>query len=196
MGPLRDLRVVELAGLGATPFCAMLLADLGRGRDPDRPPGLRRRRELPERAVAPARAARPPQSTSSIRDGPELVLRLVERADALVEGYRPGVAERLGVGPDACLARNERLVYGRMTGWGQTGPLRRAARATTSTYIADLRARARPRSRPPPPLNLVGDFGGGGLLLAFGIVGAAARGARLGPRAGRRRRDGPTAPRC
>jgi alpha-methylacyl-CoA racemase len=107
--------------------------------------------------------------------GVEVVLRLVERADALVEGYRPGVMERLGLGPDVCLARNERLVYGRMTGWGQEGPLARQA-GHDIDYIAlsgALGAIGRPDALPVPPLNLVGDFGGGGMLLAFGIVSAA-----------------------
>ena len=121
MGPLKDLRVVELAGLGATPFCAMLLADLGADVIRiDRPDSVGAESFPSEPSLLRGR----PSAAVDLKhpDGPELVLRLVERADALVEGYRPGVAERLGVGPDACLARNERLVYGRMTGWGQTGP--------------------------------------------------------------------------
>jgi alpha-methylacyl-CoA racemase len=105
-------------------------------------------------------------------DGVETVLRLVESADALIEGYRPGVAERLGVGPDVCLARNPRLAYGRMTGWGQEGPLADAA-GHDINYIAVAGALAhigRAGGKPVPPLNLVGDFGGGGMLLAFGLV--------------------------
>ena len=105
-------------------------------------------------------------------DGPEVVLRLVEQADALIEGFRPGVAERLGIGPDQCLGRNERLVYGRMTGWGQDGPMAEAA-GHDLNYIAlagALHPIGRAGTPPPPPLNLVGDFGGGALYLAFGIV--------------------------
>jgi alpha-methylacyl-CoA racemase len=114
--------------------------------------------------------------------GVEVVLRLVEKADALIEGFRPGVMERLGLGPDVCLARNPRLVYGRMTGWGQEGPLAKAA-GHDLNYIAltgALHAIGRPDSPPPPPLNLVGDFGGGGLLLAYGIVCALVERARSG----------------
>src|SRR3954452_1133278 len=105
-------------------------------------------------------------------EGVETVLRLVESADALIEGYRPGVAERLGVGPDACLARNPRLVYGRMTGWGQDGPLAHAA-GHDINYIALAGALAhfgRAGGKPTPPLNLVGDYGGGGMFLVFGVV--------------------------
>src|SRR6266536_1892341 len=104
--------------------------------------------------------------------GAEVVLRLVEHADALLEGFRPGVAERLGIGPDDCLARNPRLVYGRMTGWGQDGPLRHAA-GHDIAYIAlagALHPIGEPGGAPVPPLNLLGDFGGGGMLLAFGIA--------------------------
>src|SRR5207249_9682337 len=105
-------------------------------------------------------------------DGVELVLRLVEAADALIEGYRPGVTERLGLGPDVCLARNPALVYGRMTGWGQEGPLSQAA-GHDINYIALAGALAhfgRAGGKPTPPINLVGDFGGGGMFLAFGVV--------------------------
>jgi alpha-methylacyl-CoA racemase len=105
-------------------------------------------------------------------EGVETVLSLVEKADALIEGFRPGVTERLGIGPDACLARNPRLVYGRMTGWGQDGPMAQMA-GHDMNYIAiggALGAIGRPDERPQPPLNLVGDFGGGGMLLAFGVV--------------------------
>ena len=119
-------------------------------------------------------------------------MRLVERADALVEGFRPGVMERLGLGPDVCLARNERLVYGRMTGWGQDGPLARQA-GHDIDYIAvsgALGAIGRRGESPVPPLNLVGDFGGGGMLLAFGIVSAVLEARSSGPGPGRRRGDG------
>ena len=182
-GPLEGIRIVELAGIGPGPFCAMMLADLGaevirvdraeRARAPRLPgPNLdllnRGRRSV---AVDLKSAA-----------GVEVVLRLVEKADALLEGFRPGVMERLGLGPDVCLARNPRLVYGRMTGWGQDGPLARAA-GHDLNYIAltgALHAIGRPDSPPPPPLNLVGDFGGGGLLLAYGIVCALLERARSG----------------
>jgi alpha-methylacyl-CoA racemase len=170
-GPLRDLRVVELAGIGAAPFGAMLLADLGADvLRVDRPPSddvdrlpdvlLRGRRSVALDLKQPAAV--------------EVVLRLVERADALVEGFRPGVTERLGLGPEECLRRNGRLVYARLTGWGQTGPLAQAA-GHDLDYVAlsgALAAIGRRGELPVPPLNLVGDFGGGGMLLAFGVVSA------------------------
>ena len=170
-GPLRDLRVVELAGIGAAPFAAMLLADLGADVIRiDRPPS--REQEHPETGLG---RGRPAIALDLKRPGAaEVVLRLVDRADALIEGFRPGVMERLGLGPDACLERNERLVYGRMTGWGQTGPLAQQA-GHDIDYIAlsgALGAIGRRDGLPVPPLNLVGDFGGGGLLLAFGVVSA------------------------
>ena len=170
-GPLRDLHVVELAGMGAAPFAAMLLADLGAD-------VIRIDRPLPaEPAFVEETLARgrPSVSLDLKRNGAaEVVLRLVARADALVEGFRPGVMERLGLGPEPCLARNPRLVYGRMTGWGQTGPLAELP-GHDINYIAlsgALASIGRPGALPVPPLNLVGDFGGGGLLLAFGIVSA------------------------
>jgi alpha-methylacyl-CoA racemase len=174
-GPLSGFRVVEIAGIGPGPFAAMLLADLGAD-------VLRVDRA---QAVAPnaAEADRPHwdllnRGRRSIGidlknpDGVETVLRLVEQADALIEGFRPGVAERLGIGPDACLARNPKLVYGRMTGWGQDGPYAQAA-GHDINYIAlagALHPIGRRGEAPVPPLNLVGDFGGGGMLLAFGVV--------------------------
>src|SRR4051812_19681499 len=122
-GPLTGLRVIELAGLGPAPFCAMLLADLGADViRVDRQGG-------PSPLSGPAqfdllnRGKRSIEVDLKHEQGPQLLLQLVERADILIEGYRPGVAERLGIGPEVCLARNPRLVYGRMTGWGQTGPL-------------------------------------------------------------------------
>jgi alpha-methylacyl-CoA racemase len=179
IGPLHGIKVVELAGLGAAPFVAMLLADLGaevvrvdRAADVGRPAidaVLRRgRRSVAVDLKQPA--------------GAEAVLRLAERADALVEGFRPGVAERLGVGPDACLARNPRLVYCRMTGWGQDGPLAGAA-GHDIDYIAVagvLGAMGPAGRRPVPPLNLVADFGGGGALGALGVVAALLAAARGG----------------
>jgi alpha-methylacyl-CoA racemase len=170
MGPLGGTKVVELAGIGPGPFCAMLLADLGAEvlaidrPAPDRPgwPGLfaRGRRRVAVDLKHP--------------DGPGVVLDLVAGADALVEGFRPGVAERLGLGPEVCLARNPRLVYGRVTGWGQEGPLAGAA-GHDIDYIALAGALhpVGPADGPPvPPLNLLGDFGGGGMLLALGVVAA------------------------
>jgi len=180
-GPLRDLRVVELAGLGPAPFAAMLLADLGADVVRiDRPGGNALR------GFGDALDRGRPSVALDLKhpDAAEVVLRLVERADALIEGFRPGVMERLGLGPEACLARNERLVYGRMTGWGQDGPLASSA-GHDLDYIAlsgALGAIGRRGQLPVPPLNLVGDFGGGGALLAFGIVSAVleARGSARG----------------
>ena len=173
MGPLAGVRIIELAGIGPGPFCAMMLADMGadvirversaavRGGDPDVPPAdvmLRGRRSIGIDMKSP--------------DGLEAVMKLIESADGLIEGFRPGVTERLGVGPDDCLARNPRLVYGRMTGWGQEGPYAHAA-GHDINYIAlagALEPMGRAGEAPVPPLNLVGDFGGGGMYLAFGIV--------------------------
>lgn len=168
-GPLAGVKVVELAGIGPGPFCGMVLSDLGAdvvrvdrlGGAPthsDREPMYRGRRSIAVDLKNP--------------DGVEVVLQLVEQADALIEGYRPGVTERLGVGPDVCLARNPRLVYGRMTGWGQDGPWAQMA-GHDINYIALAGALAhfgRPGGKPTPPINLVGDFGGGGLLLSLGVV--------------------------
>lgn len=181
-GPLEGTRVVELAGLGAAPYACMLLAEAGAdvlriARPSSAPPpvgtpdGDILARSRPSVGVDLKRAA-----------GTELVLDLVATADVLVEGYRPGVAERLGLGPEECWARNARLVYGRMTGFGQDGPL--AARAGHDIdYLALAGALwpiGRAGERPVPPLNLVGDFGGGGALLAFGVVAALVEAARSG----------------
>jgi alpha-methylacyl-CoA racemase len=172
-GPLAGTRVVELAGIGPGPFCGMLLADLGaevvridRAEEVDaaRDPAL----------DALARGRRSVAVDLKVPAGIEVVLALVERADVLIEGFRPGVAERLGVGPDACLARNASLVYGRMTGWGQDGPLAPTA-GHDINYIAltgALAAIGRREGGPVPPLNLIGDFGGGGMLLAVGVLAA------------------------
>jgi alpha-methylacyl-CoA racemase len=169
-GPLTGVRVVELAGIGPSPYAGMLLADLGAD-------VLRLERADPHAAAGPhwdvLVRSRPSVAVNLKNDrGRELVLELIERADALIEGFRPGVTERLGLGPDVALARNPHLVYGRMTGWGQVGPL--APRAGHDiTYIAISGALwpiGRAGERPTPPLNLVGDFGGGGMLLAFGVL--------------------------
>lgn len=167
-GPLSGFRIIELAGIGPGPFCGMMLSDMGaevirvdRTSTSNRRPNdilARNRRSI-------AIDLKQPQ-------GVETVLRLVDSADALFEGFRPGVTERLGLGPDICLARNKKLVYGRMTGWGQDGPMAQAA-GHDINYIGlsgALHAIGRQGERPVPPLNLVGDFGGGGMLLAFGIV--------------------------
>src|SRR5215213_9253864 len=178
MGPLQGTKVVELAGIGPGPFCAMLLADLGAEvLAVDRPEA--------ERPGWPALFGRGRQRVAvdlKHPDGPGLVLDLVAGAGALVEGFRPGVAERLGIGPEACLARNPRLVYGRVTGWGQDGPLAGAA-GHDIDYIALAGALhpIGPAAGPPvPPLNLLGDFGGGGMLLALGVVAALLEAARSG----------------
>jgi alpha-methylacyl-CoA racemase len=182
MGPLAGVRVVELAGIGPAPFCAMLLADLGadvvridRTSDAGGEPSSRRFDVL-------ARGRRSVALDLKAAAGPEVVLRLVEQADALIEGFRPGVAERLGVGPAPCLARNRRLVYGRMTGWGQDGPLADAAGhdITYASVAGALAHIGRVGQLPTPPLNLVADFGGGGLLLALGLVAALLHAQRTG----------------
>ena len=178
MGPLQGVRVLELAGIGPGPFCAMLLADLGAE-------VLAVDRYAPEQPGWPlllARGRRRVAVDLKHPDGPGMVLDLVAEADALVEGFRPGVAERLGVGPDACLARNPRLVYGRVTGWGQDGPLARSA-GHDIDYIALAGALhpIGPADGPPvPPLNLLGDFGGGGMLMALGICAGLLEAAKSG----------------
>ena len=172
-GPLSGIKIVELAGIGPAPFSGMLLSDLGAdiiridraaqvnpanfGRT-NLEPVHRGRRSIGVDLKHP--------------DGVEAVLQLVEGADALIEGFRPGVTERLGLGPDVCLARNPRLVYGRMTGWGQDGPMAQAS-GHDINYIALCGALAhfgRAGGKPTPPINLVGDFGGGGMFMALGIV--------------------------
>ena len=170
MGPLTGTRVLELEAIGPVPFCAMVLGDLGAdviridrpggSGDPLRTLMGRNRRSIAVDLKHP--------------EGPEVVMRLVERADVLVEGMRPGVAERLGVGPTVCLERNPRLVYGRMTGWGREGPYAHQA-GHDLDYIAvagALHAIGDPGLPPPPPLNLVADFGGGAMFLALGVLAA------------------------
>ncbi len=172
-GPLSGIKIVEIAGIGPGPFSGMALSDLGAdvvrvdraaqvnpdnfGR-PHLEPMYRGRRSIGVDLKHP--------------EGVETVLDLAEHADALIEGFRPGVTERLGIGPEVCLARNPRLVYGRMTGWGQDGPMAHAA-GHDINYIALAGALAhlgRAGGKPTPPMNLVGDFGGGGMFMAFGIV--------------------------
>lgn len=181
MGPLEGLKIIELGGLGPAPFCGMLLADQGaevlcieraERNGPPVPPAFdylnRGKRSVVLDLKQPA--------------GVETLLRLCERADALIEGFRPGVMERLGLGPEACLARNPGLVFGRMTGWGQDGPLAGAA-GHDLNYIAlagALHAIGPAGGKPVPPLNLVGDFGGGALFLAFGVLAALLEARRSG----------------
>ncbi len=176
-GPLDGVRVVEIAGIGPGPFCGMLLADMGAEVvRVDRPPVPGAWPDLM------ARGKRSVVVDLKHPRGAEVVLRLAASADALLEGFRPGVAERLGIGPDACLARNPRLVYGRMTGWGQEGPLRLTA-GHDIDYVAvagALHPIGSADGPPVPPLNLLGDFGGGGLLLAFGVACALVEARRSG----------------
>src|SRR6185437_3749927 len=173
MGPLDGVRVIEIASLAPAPFGCMILSDLG---------GDVLRVERPE-SCAPGRPEPVDPLTRGRRSiglnlkdatGIELLLKLLERSDVLVEGFRPGVTERLGFGPDVCAERNPRLIYARMTGWGQDGPL-----APTAGHDIDyigisgaLHPIGRAGERPVPPLNLVGDFGGGGMLLAIGVLAA------------------------
>ncbi len=183
MGPLAGLRVIEIAGIGPGPFAAMMLADMG---------------------AEVIRVVRPGAGGLSMADNPRLdffnrskrcialnlkdtracsvLLQLLEGADGLIEGYRPGVMEKLGLGPEVCRERNPRLVYGRMTGWGQEGPLARAA-GHDINYIAltgALHAIGEADGKPVVPLNLIGDFGGGGMFLAFGMVCALLEASRSG----------------
>jgi alpha-methylacyl-CoA racemase len=168
MGPLQGVKVIEFAGIGPGPFCTMLLSDMGAevvridrkgGRGANKfDITSRGRRSL-------ALDLKKPEAV-------EVALKLIAQSDALLEGFRPGVMEKLGLGPDACLKRNPKLVYGRMTGWGQSGPLAQAA-GHDINYIAligALHAIGRKGETPVPPLNLVGDFGGGALYLAFGMA--------------------------
>lgn len=169
MGPLEGIKVVELAGLGPGPFCGMLLADMGADVISVERPGVTDRDD----AVC-MRGRRSIGLNLKQSESVELLLDLVAKADVLYEGFRPGVAERLGIGPQQCMARNPGLVYGRMTGWGQDGPLAHTA-GHDINYISlsgALHAVGRKNEAPVPPLNLVGDYGGGGMVLAFGILSA------------------------
>jgi alpha-methylacyl-CoA racemase len=172
MGPLQGLKVLEIAAIGPAPFCGMMLADMGAD--------VLRIDRLGAGSLIPSdpkldllnRGKRSVAVDLKSPRGIEAVLRLCERADALTEGFRPGVMERLGLGPDVVLARNPRLIYGRMTGFGQSGPLARAV-GHDINYIAlsgALHSIGRRGGPPVPPLNLVGDFGGGGMMLAFGLM--------------------------
>ena len=179
-GPLAGLRVVELAGIGPGPFAAMLLADLGAEVIRIDRPG-ETARLAPERD-ATRRGRRSLTLDLKCAAAVAVLLRLVETADALIEGFRPGVAERLGFGPEICLARNPRLVYGRMTGFGQSGPLAEAA-GHDLNYIAlagVAHGIGRAEAPPVPPLNLVGDYGGGAMFLVVGVLAALLERTRSG----------------
>jgi alpha-methylacyl-CoA racemase len=181
MGPLKGIRIVEMAGLAPGPYCAMMLADMGAdvlrierpgGATPHAAPSLSLLNRSRRTVVIDLKSAH----------GVAALVRLAARADGLIEGFRPGVMERLGLGPDVCLKANPRLVYGRMTGWGQDGPLANAP-GHDLNYIAlsgALHSMGRKGEPPAIPLNLVGDFAGGGLLLAFGILCALIEAMRSG----------------
>ncbi len=175
MGVLSGYKVVEFAGIGPAPMCAMLLSDMGaevlridRAEDADLGVPTDAKFNLL------GRGRRSVAIDLKKQEGTEAALKLIEQADALIEGFRPGVMERLGLSPEVCMARNPRLVFGRMTGWGQEGPLANAV-GHDINYIAligALHSIGRKGEAPVPPLNLVGDFGGGGVFLALGVVGA------------------------
>ena len=178
LGPLKGYRIVELAGLGPGPFCCMLLGDMGADVvRVDSPSGY------PIQEVDPlCRNRRSIVIDLKTEAGLAVLLKLIGKADALVEGYRPGVAERLGFGPESCLEQNPKLVYARITGWGQDGPLAMAA-GHDINYIAlsgVLHAIGQRGGKPLPPLNLIGDYGAGGTLAAFGIVCALLEAGRSG----------------
>jgi len=175
MGVLSGYKIIEFAGIGPAPMCAMLLSDMGAevlriDRAEDANLGI----PTDAKYSVLNRGRRSVAIDLKRKEGTEVALRLVKQADALIEGFRPGVMERLGLGPEQCMARNPRLVYGRMTGWGQEGPLAQAA-GHDINYIAltgALHSIGRKGEAPVPPLNLVGDFGGGGVYLALGVVAA------------------------
>lgn len=170
MGPLAGVKVIEIAGIGPGPFCGMMLADMGAEVIRIDRAGGGLGGAIPNDVLN--RGRRSVAVNLKSPEGVEVVLRLCEKADIIFEGFRPGVAERLGIGPDACLARNPKIVYGRMTGWGQDGPMANAA-GHDINYISltgALHGIGRKGERPVPPLNLVGDFGGGAMYLAFGLM--------------------------
>ncbi len=175
MGPLAGIRVIEIAGIGPAPYSAMVLADLGATViRVDRPGGSDLGVPIPP-SLELLNRGRPSIAIDLKKPGAaEIVLRLLDDADGLIEGMRPGVMERLGLGPDVCLARNPRLAYGRVTGWGQDGP-RAATAGHDINYIAvagALSGIGRPGASPVPPLNLIGDYGGGAMYLAVGMLAA------------------------
>jgi alpha-methylacyl-CoA racemase len=167
------LQILEVAGIGPGPFASMMLSDMGAEvLRIDRPQSVKGGDPATPSLDFLARGRRSVGLDLKNPEGVELLLKLVESADAILEGFRPGVMERMGIGPDVCLARNPRIVYGRITGWGQEGPLAHAA-GHDINYIAlagALESIGRRGEKPLPPLNLVGDFGGGGMILAYGVV--------------------------
>ena len=178
-GPLANVKVIELAGIGPAPMAGMMLADMGAEvirieRSAQRDPlWVKDHSQRGKRSVG---------LNLKCPEGRELLLRLIDQVDVLIEGYRPGVVERLGIGPDLCLERNPRLIFGRVTGWGREGPLAQAA-GHDINYISlcgALHAIGRPKDRPVPPLNLVGDMGGGGMLLTVGVLAALLERAQSG----------------
>lgn len=179
MGPLQGIRVIEMAGIGPGPFCAMMFSDLGAEVirvDRKSLAGTGSRQNVLNRGrKSLALDLKKPEAV-------ETVLRLVESADVIIEGFRPGVMERLGLGPDVCLARNKKLIFGRMTGWGQTGPMSQAAGHDINyiSLVGALHAMGDADRAPAPPLNLVGDFGGGGMYLLTGVLAALIETAKSG----------------
>ena len=171
MGPLAGIRVIEMAGIGPGPFCAMMLSDMGA--EVVRVDRLSLK-GTGDRANVLSRGRRSLALDLKSAAGRQAVLELIEQADALIEGFRPGVMERLGLGPDVCLERNPRLIFGRMTGWGQSGPLAGAAGHDINYIsIAGALGAMGYADRPPaPPLNLIGDFGGGAMYLLCGLLAA------------------------
>ncbi|MBU4575337.1 MAG: CoA transferase, partial [Desulfarculus sp.] len=180
MGPLQGIRILEMGGVGPGPFCGMMLADMGA--EVIRIERASQYRISQHTTDVLSRGKKSISLDLKKPQGIDAVLRMIPSVDGLFEGFRPGVMEKLGLGPEVCLERNPRLVYGRMTGWGQEGPLSREA-GHDINYIAltgALHCMGRAGERPVPPLNLVGDFGGGGMLLAFGMVCALLERERLG----------------
>ena len=168
-GPLTGINIIEFAGIGPGPFCGMMLADQGATVTVLHRPG-----SAPDPRLRLSRSRKLVAIDLKSPEGIETARNLVKKADGLIEGFRPGVMERLGLGPDVLLADNAKLVYGRMTGWGQYGPLATAA-GHDINYISisgALHAFGRAGEKPTPPINMVGDFGGGGMMLAFGMVSA------------------------
>lgn len=177
-GPLHGLRIIEMAAIGPAPFCGMMLADMGA--DVVR---IDRKHSTLMAAQNPVnRGRRSIALDLKNQDDISMALALINKADVLIEGFRPGVMERLGLGPETCMQRNKRLIYGRMTGWGQSGPLSHAA-GHDLNYIAlsgALHAMSHNGEAPHPPLNLIGDYGGGGMLLLAGILAALYETAKSG----------------
>jgi len=170
MGPLKGVKIIEIGGIGPSPFCGMMLSDMGADVVRIEKKGQFKRLKAQYDVLTRNRRSLIVDMKNPV--GIDIVLRMIEQADALQEGFRPGVMEQLGLGPEVCLERNARLVYGRMTGWGQQGPLSHVA-GHDINYIAlsgALHGIGRPGEKPVVPLNLIGDFGGGGMLLAFGMV--------------------------